>query len=375
MRNLRFITALVLFLLGTVPCRATPFFARTYNMTCESCHAGYPRLNSFGLAFKANNFRIPGAEQQAFLAWQKTLPIAVQVVRTNEEFKPGKGHADFTDVQLLAGGLLTKTTSFYVHHSLWIDDIPTPFPSYEIWGQQVLNENDKIMLKAGQFELPYAYSPSTHLVSSFAPLPFGAGIGNDVRIGSAMRGFQLSGLVPGKARWYAAYGAPSTLTPGNANGERQFFGQFHDLFARVSTADLDHNVGAFAYLTHQPLNANAPGATDQGYRVGLDGSYLWRGFQFFAMPVYGEDKDPLGTGQKGVMRSGFIEADRMLAPWVGLNLRYEAQTVSSGGVNKYTDGKIIGLRVYPFHVIRLTAEYRDGDHGTHETSVFAGAAF
>lgn len=376
MKHLKLFIALCLILLTQATVRATPFFARTYDMTCKTCHAGYPRLNEFGLKFKANNFRIAGMDAGEFLAWQKTLPVSVQVSRYNEKFLPGKGHADYTDTQVLAGGLLTKKTAFYLHHSLWIDNVPVPFPTYDAWVQQVLDEKTKTMLKIGQFELPYAYSPGTHLVSAFPPQIFGVGLaGNDVRLGSALRGVQLSGLVADKARWYLAYGTPSTLTPGNINGRHEFLGQFHDVFARVSTSGFDKNIGAFTYLTDQARNPADPGSTERGYRLGLDGSYLWRDYQFFAMSVYGEDKDPLGDGRRGTFRSGFVEADKMLLPWVGVNLRLEAQSVSVGGRQTYSDGKGIGLRVYPVPFVRLTAEYIRQEHDRSESALSASTAF
>ncbi len=38
---------------------ATPQFARQTGKTCAFCHAGPPRLNDTGLAFKNNGFRFP----------------------------------------------------------------------------------------------------------------------------------------------------------------------------------------------------------------------------------------------------------------------------------------------------------------------------
>ena len=133
---------------------ATPFFARMYHTGCDTCHSGFPRLNPYGLAFRANGFRMPGGEKTAPLAWQKTIPLAVQIEPVYQRFSPGAQASQYTDTQLLAGGLLTRQTSFYVHHSLWIDATPTEFPSYEVWVQQVLSERGKVMLKLGQFELP-----------------------------------------------------------------------------------------------------------------------------------------------------------------------------------------------------------------------------
>ena len=38
---------------------AMPVFARQYNLSCNACHAAYPRLNAFGEHFVESNFRLP----------------------------------------------------------------------------------------------------------------------------------------------------------------------------------------------------------------------------------------------------------------------------------------------------------------------------
>src|ERR1051326_9164293 len=88
--------ATLLPLLAALPAHATPFFARTYKMGCGGCHSGPPRLNAFGLAFKANNFRMPEAKKSP-LAWEKTIPISIQVEPTWTQTDPGRKKNQFTD--------------------------------------------------------------------------------------------------------------------------------------------------------------------------------------------------------------------------------------------------------------------------------------
>jgi len=369
----------VCLLFGAVAAQATPFFARMYHFECATCHRGYPRLNDFGLAFKANGFRIPGAEKSAPLAWQKTIPAALQIVPTLERFSPGAFEAQFTDSQLLAGGLLTRTTSFYVHDSLWIDAIPTQFPSYEVWVKQILDERTKLALKVGQFELPYDYSPGTHQVTAFGPLLYGAGIqSNDVRLGAPMRGAQLEGVIPKTLRWYVATGTPSLISTGNTIGQREFIGEFRDVFVRVASPDLMRNVSGFLYLTKPTRNPADSSSHNDGQRYGLEGTTLWHDFQIYGMLVYGENSNPLGTGEKGVLRSGFIEADRMIWPWFGVAGRWDVQTVDTGSQRIYSDARTLSLRFYPLrerNILRLNAEYQQADHGRSSTAILASVSF
>ena len=43
---------------------AIPVFARRYRTACTTCHVIPPRLNSFGLAFRANGYRLPAGEER-----------------------------------------------------------------------------------------------------------------------------------------------------------------------------------------------------------------------------------------------------------------------------------------------------------------------
>jgi hypothetical protein len=356
--------------------QATPFFARAYHFKCQTCHSGFPRLNPFGLAFKANNFRIPGGERYSPMAWQKTPPLAAQVEPTTERFSPGRIESDYTDTQLLAGGLLTRTTSFYVHHELWIDAIPPQFPSYEVWVQQVLDERTQSMLKVGQFELPYAYSPFINMATVNQPLFFGARIqGNDVLPGGPMRGIQFSGIIEPAMRWYFAWGAPSLLLPGNTTGARSFFGNYPDVFLRFSTRDVARNLGFFAFLTDSSRVRTDVDTQQRGQRYGFDGAVTWRGVRFYGMAAYGEDSNPVGNGTRGYLRSGFLEADRMLTPWLGLTGRWDIQTVNIATTRDYTDARTISLRMYPIPNIKLIAEYQQADHGRSSTVLQAGVTF
>jgi len=355
---------------------ATPFFARAYGFRCSTCHSGFPRLNNFGLAFKANNFRITGAEEMAPMFWQRTLPLATQVRPTLQRTHPGARKTQFTETQLLAGGLLNKRTAFYIHHTYFVDGRPGAFPSYEIWIQHVLDEPNKVMLKAGQFELPYSYSPTIHLITQNQPLILGAGLhGNDVRLNATMTGLLLSGFIPHRFRWYIAGGAPSALFSGNLVGEREFFGRFRDTFIRLSTVPLDRNLGIFAYFTHPPRSNTHPNTKERAVRYGLDSLYLWHDFQVQAMLIYGENSDPQGNGRRGILSGAFLEVDRMIIPWFGITGRWDIQRTTIGATKRWTDAKTLSLRLYPYEKIKLVAEYQDRDHGRSSSTFFAVISF
>ncbi len=368
------VATICLFSVCLAPARGTPFFARTYHMACATCHSGFPRLNEFGLAFKANNFRVPGAEKSAILAWQKTVPLAVQVKPQIEHLHPGAVTVQFTETQILAGGLLSRGTAFYVHHDYFVDDKSQPFPSWEAWVQQVVDERHRIMLKAGQFELPYAYSPQVNLTTISLPNLFvtTAGQRNDVLLGDAMTGIQVSGDDLYRFHWYIAGGAPPSGQSGNRVGERQFFGRFRDVFLKASVGPVDKQAGAFAYFAQPPLTMNTD---DSAKRFGLDGVYHWRRTQIQAMAVYGEDSNPANNGTRGFLHGALLEADRMVLPWLGVTARWDDAIVSTFNSRSYRDAKTLSLRVYPVPLLKLVAEYQRLDHGGSAELFMADIAF
>jgi hypothetical protein len=363
-------------LMFTRPTHATPFFARTFGMSCQTCHSGFPRLNAFGLEFKANNFRLPGAEKHPPMAWSKTLPFTAQVQPFYERFSPGAITSQFTDTQLLAGGLLTSTTAFYLHHSYFIDDKPILFPSYELWVQQVLDERTKTMLKLGQFELPYAYSPDINRTTPSLPLLFGASLeNNDVVMGTPMTGVQLSSGPLEGTRAFVAFGAPSALSSGTLNSDHQFFGRFRDLFLRVATGKPDRQLGVLGYFTNPPRDPTNANSTERSSSYGLEGTLLTRIVDLQAMALYRENNNPLGNGKRGFVRSAFIEADRMLLPWLGLTGRWDIQTLVTSNGQVYTEAKTVDLRLYPYRSVKLIAEYQQLDHGRSATTLSAAITF
>ena len=46
-------------ILWSASSEAIPVFARQYEMSCATCHSAFPRLNSFGEAFRDSNYRLP----------------------------------------------------------------------------------------------------------------------------------------------------------------------------------------------------------------------------------------------------------------------------------------------------------------------------
>ena len=115
---------------------AIPAYARKYEVSCETCHIAFPRLNSFGEEFAGNNMRLDNWEETGTintgderLALPSSAPIAFRAqafvqAREGEEVDPVTGptgnesNFDFQApylIKLLAGAPLSEHLTFYFY--------------------------------------------------------------------------------------------------------------------------------------------------------------------------------------------------------------------------------------------------------------------
>ena len=113
---------------------AMPAFARTYNMSCVTCHAAFPRLNEFGEQFVSDNYRLPNWKDSTveagdeMLALPDSVPLALRTqafVQAREastiEVDTGNTNSADTDFQspylikLLSSAPLSDHISYYFY--------------------------------------------------------------------------------------------------------------------------------------------------------------------------------------------------------------------------------------------------------------------
>jgi len=140
------IGALILISIGTAieNADAIPPFARKYQTACTTCHTAFPKLNPFGMAFRANGYRVPGGDE-VFIkdepilmgapAYKRLWPEAVWP--SDIPYLPPIGFTMFTNVwigedkemttefdgleefAILLGGTLGESFSFFMDWHLW----------------------------------------------------------------------------------------------------------------------------------------------------------------------------------------------------------------------------------------------------------------
>ncbi len=154
LRKSLWLLALVGVVLGVSwPAEAIPAFARKYQTSCSTCHTVYPVLNSFGKAFRANGYRIPGGDENftkdqpvplGAPAWQEVWPNSIwpsdipghsvaafwlsSRYRVNKSAKITNEFDGINEIYVLAGGTLGKSFSFFSELEI-IDGgtVPTSF--------------------------------------------------------------------------------------------------------------------------------------------------------------------------------------------------------------------------------------------------------
>lgn len=131
--NISALIGLLCFILFSPGASAIPAFARQYSLSCNTCHAAFPRLNSFGHNFVANNYRLEGWKDNTLqtgddmLALPKIVPLALRVqayVQTHQanDMDPASGAVtnkaswDFQSpymIKLLSSAPLSDHISYY----------------------------------------------------------------------------------------------------------------------------------------------------------------------------------------------------------------------------------------------------------------------
>ena len=150
---------------------AIPAFARQYQISCATCHAAFPRLNTFGEDFRANNYRLPGWEQDIAtdtgddrLALMKTVPLAIraqsyaQVRQDNNVASTAPNGAQF-DLQspylikLLSGAPLSEHMTYYFYGIMAEKGGNGGFLIEDAWVSHDDVFGSGVSMMAGQFQL------------------------------------------------------------------------------------------------------------------------------------------------------------------------------------------------------------------------------
>lgn len=207
---------------------AIPAFARKYATSCSTCHVAYPVLNSFGKAFRAKGYRMPGGEEKFVKnepvslgapAWKRVFPKSlwpsdipggsVASFWLSSQFKVNRSAAitnefdGLNELYILGAGTLGESVSFFAELEI-IDagTIPTGFgAALPRAFMQYNHPSNKLNVSAGLFE-PRAVLTPTRLrlmrLSDYLSNRYGMPpTGNSFSLSPNQRGFEVWGNVEG----------------------------------------------------------------------------------------------------------------------------------------------------------------------------------
>jgi len=126
MKNLNFILSFVLVLIVCSQTFAIPAFARKYNMSCQTCHAPFPKLKAYGDEFAGNGFALADKDTPRYyintgddqLSLLREIPLALRIEGYTTFNNQNSKKYDFSApylIKLLSGGTLSENISYYFY--------------------------------------------------------------------------------------------------------------------------------------------------------------------------------------------------------------------------------------------------------------------
>lgn len=295
---------------------AMPAFARTYNVSCTTCHSAFPRLSPAGEMFANDwNFRMPNWKQRSLdlgddrLYLPQQLPLGLRAqgfvqVRDGESIDPVTGEvaADSTTdfqapylIKLLASAPLSEQISFYFYSIFAEKGGNGEVVVEDAWFSYGDLFDTGVGLQLGQFQISDVMFPreirltfQDFMLYRLAGITYERG----VLFGRAFGPVQVDlGFVNGNGIDANA----SLNSPGFRRADRLFDNDTSKtVFARAGTDLRGVAVGLFA-LAGEQRNAAGPAGTLNGDRdtdkhiLGLDVSGgIEGGLHWFAQALWNE---------------------------------------------------------------------------------------
>ena len=359
--------AIVFSLAAQPSAHAIPAFARTYGLSCTTCHVGGPeKLTPFGEAFRDNGYRIPG-DAEAFLrtapmvlgrpqlaaqpgAWRTQLPIgeipgtaplaavgkvgvALQVPQGELAARPTL--TPMAIAELVIGGSLGRHLAYFgaVEASTTGVEVELAFVVARSLLERVLGEAT-LNLKVGLMTLDlFAVQPNRQR-SALLPMPLSLPIGRDrFTLAAATPAIELYGLLGGRLKWVLGI-ANGKKALDDLQTRRDFFGRLQvklggprlDLKGTQHSDDAAHVLlGALAYVgvAHAAPPAPELPFDNEVMRLGFDARFRLQGLDVLGQVVLGQDSNPDGLGDSVRHVSWSLGLDYPIFPWMQPLVRIE----------------------------------------------------
>lgn len=368
---------------------AIPYFARKYQTSCSTCHVIIPKLNSFGIAFKNNGYRMPQGEEEMVKetevklgseAYKKVWPKAIWPggipgsIPLSMHFMSGAEYAPDEDVkfqfefphevEFMTGGTLGESFSFLGEIAIEEGGIEVERYHFD-WDS--IGDNTLFNLKVGFFEIgavPFSrfykkLTLSDYGISNWRAIPGG------FRFRSRQAGIELWGANSGKKgggiEWAVGV-VNGTGEPMDEDNDKDFYGRIAykiggmGLTGAGETLTLEQvenwrdnslKIGAFGY--------KGKSMESDFNRFGVDFDFYIQDLNLYGAFVRGTDNL---EEIKLTTNAFFVEADYVFYPWLIGVLRYDnARTENSDILNEIKD--VVASAVFAIRAnIRVVIEHQ-----------------
>jgi hypothetical protein len=382
------LAAAALMVLGPEQGYGVPAFARKYKTSCQTCHNGFPKLNSFGEAFRRNAYQFPGGTDAEFT---KEEPVSLGSEGNKKAFPdaiwpgslPGSspislfmnGEADYnprTDprftfgglgnsIEAVAAGTLGEDLSFWGHAILSSDGTLELNRMFLVFSN-VIGSDLNFNLKAGVFE-PGLFSFSTHRAWMegywLTTQPFSQDMAWSIE--ETQKGLEVNGLFGGRF----GYNAGIVEGFGGVHSDKDYYGHVTYKMAGLpldgvteGTAaasntqpyiDNSLTLGVFVYHGKAALGPDSALQTNGFTMGGGDINAYYDRFNLFGGIGVRHDEHPFvgSTVYSANTTVWFSELDVVVYPWLLPGVRFESWKSSmadpggSGSVVPYTDSQVV----------------------------------
>ncbi len=323
---------------------AIPAFSRRYEVSCQVCHTGYPKLNLVGQRFKESGFRME--REGAFDAgqWARAVPVSVRGSMARLLSEEGED-TSVGELRGMSAGNLGERFSYWVDAGLRfrnaaegdseVDSIK-PVDAYLRWDAA---RDGRFYLKAGrmQMAIPFTQLRSPHLLpyEIYTAFPVDP-------IDTSKNGLEIGGDLAASWRW----------SIGGYQGVNDNTSSDFSFFLRASKRMGSNRLGGFAHL-----GSNAPGDV-HFTRVGGDLDIVLRQLDVYGLYAYSK------FGEAPAVHGGFVQADYPIEDKIVLTCR--ANLVSQPAADTLTRETLLsatpGVQVFIFERLKLSFEYDFPDH-------------
>lgn len=347
---------------------AIPTFSRKYKTSCQTCHLAFPRLTSFGEAFRLNGYRMPEADEDAVKeepialgseAWKRAWPDSVWPssipglppvsfrligrIKYDPDLVGDQIRLDFElphEFEILMAGTFDETISYWaeVEFEEGEAEVGNAFIFYKN-ALGSIEEGRGLNLRIGQFDPDYI--PFRNHVRSTISKPL-----TNSSLSDHAQGIEAIGLLTDRCKYVfgvinGTMGEGETVdnnsikdyylraayrfggmtfngkTPG-VGGETPEDEEEQIIPTEATFAERSLTVGGFAYFGDASSETSSVAEFD---RWGVD--FDFRRPKFYLSGNYVRASDDLTAGGSSDTNTWFVQADVLPKPWMLGTIRYE----------------------------------------------------